>query len=109
MILRVNFTEIHSFHLAATSIAFMTPLRSLMICTLLNFGVCSQITFEPELLRIETFFYTLKINLFEIIKLIPRLFNEFKLSKRNKEPSYSQQLFGDGDLTEIQGRINAGE
>lgn len=73
-----------------------------------NLETILQIIFEPKLLDIKIFFFTLKINLFEVIKLVPRLFNEFKMSKGNKEKSYAEQLFVDNDLNQLQEQINTG-
>ena len=49
------------------------------------------------------------MNLFVFIKLVPRLFNEFKMLKGNTEKSYSEQLFFNDDITKLQQQINAGE
>lgn len=64
--------------------------------------------FQPSFFEIIAFFKMLKTNLLELIKLIPRLFNNFKLSKVLKKSEYSEQLFSDEDIDSVQAHIDSG-
>ncbi len=48
------------------------------------------------------------LRILNIVKLIPRIFNEFKLKKESKKRSYAKQLMQNGEIMKLQQRITDG-